>query len=215
VEEGADLATAIGFAAQAFEPRAVAIGSRSVADVANTVSIGRAGDERRIVNVAAGTNPTDAVNLAQVEAMLTAKESTVRLERSRNGGGQPPAWVPARGLEEVARGVHRAAEKSGAGSGRDDDALETSFVAGWAKVDAYGKVVRAKNVAAHARLGTGRHEIAFVGREMRACSYNVVLRKFVGVVLTDEGASEDSVIIETRTLDGNLADAAFDVTATC
>jgi autotransporter adhesin len=46
----------------------VAIGVNSIANVANTVSVGRAGAARRIVNVAAGTQPTDAVNLAQLQA---------------------------------------------------------------------------------------------------------------------------------------------------
>jgi autotransporter adhesin len=45
--------------------RSVAIGDGSVANVADTVSVGRNTLQRRIVNVAAAVNPTDAVNLAQ------------------------------------------------------------------------------------------------------------------------------------------------------
>ncbi|MPZ56690.1 MAG: hypothetical protein GEU91_09390 [Rhizobiales bacterium] len=52
--------------------RSVAIGSGSIATAANTVSVGNAGSERRIVNVAAGVKPTDAVNLRQVRQTLSA-----------------------------------------------------------------------------------------------------------------------------------------------
>jgi len=48
-----------------------------VADQVNTVSVGSASNQRRITNVAAGTAPTDAANLGQVnEALATAKTYT-------------------------------------------------------------------------------------------------------------------------------------------
>lgn len=46
----------------------MALGSFSVADRANTVSVGSAGAERQITNVAAGTQGTDAVNVNQMTA---------------------------------------------------------------------------------------------------------------------------------------------------
>src|SRR5690606_37246256 len=49
----------------------VALGVDSVADRAYTVSVGSAGAERQITNVAAGTEATDAVNLAQLEAVTS------------------------------------------------------------------------------------------------------------------------------------------------
>jgi autotransporter adhesin len=54
----------------------VAIGNGSVANVANTVSVGRPGHARRIMNVAAAVKPTDAVNLAQVQALLAGGAPT-------------------------------------------------------------------------------------------------------------------------------------------
>ena len=42
----------------------------SVADQADTVSMGSADHQRRIVNVAAGTAATDAVNLSQLQSAL-------------------------------------------------------------------------------------------------------------------------------------------------
>ena len=47
----------------------VAIGSGSVASAPDTVSVGASGSERRITNVAAGVNPTDAVNMQQLNAV--------------------------------------------------------------------------------------------------------------------------------------------------
>ena len=46
---------------------AVAIGANSVADRENSVSVGAAGNERVIANVAAGTEDTDAVNVGQLK----------------------------------------------------------------------------------------------------------------------------------------------------
>ncbi|GAB3368414.1 hypothetical protein GCM10027431_13950 [Lysobacter rhizosphaerae] len=60
--------TAIGQGASVTADGAVAIGQGSVADRANTVSVGSAGQGRQIVNVAAGTQATDAVNLSQMQA---------------------------------------------------------------------------------------------------------------------------------------------------
>lgn len=60
--------TALGQGAQVVAEGAVALGQGAVADRADTVSVGRAGGERQIANVAAGTQDTDAVNLAQMRA---------------------------------------------------------------------------------------------------------------------------------------------------
>ncbi len=57
---------ALGPGAVALAPNSVAIGAGSVSNVANTVSVGSPGNERRITNVAAGINPTDAVNVSQL-----------------------------------------------------------------------------------------------------------------------------------------------------
>ncbi|BDC41983.1 hypothetical protein PTKU15_52800 [Paraburkholderia terrae] len=50
----------------------VALGANSVADRANTVSVGSAGSRRQIVNVAAGIQPTDAVNVSQLSGVTQA-----------------------------------------------------------------------------------------------------------------------------------------------
>nr|WP_329956561.1 YadA-like family protein [Collimonas humicola] len=60
---------ATGAAAQATGTNSVALGAGSIADQANTVSMGAPGSERRITNVAPGINPTDAVNVSQLNAV--------------------------------------------------------------------------------------------------------------------------------------------------
>ena len=48
------------------------MGAGSVADAADTVSVGSSGSERQIVNVAAGVANTDAVNVSQLNAAIAA-----------------------------------------------------------------------------------------------------------------------------------------------
>jgi trimeric autotransporter adhesin len=66
---------AIGPGATATHASAVAIGSGSVTSAANTVSVGGAGSERRITNVASGSSPTDAVNVGQLSSTANAIQS--------------------------------------------------------------------------------------------------------------------------------------------
>ena len=62
---------------------ATAIGYQSIADRANTVSVGQKGLEKQITNVAAATQATDAVNLAQMQAANQQIEKYVNsLERA-------------------------------------------------------------------------------------------------------------------------------------
>lgn len=69
---------------------AVAIGSGSRALEAMTVSFGDLGSERRLVNVSAGINATDAVNKAQldlVSAQASAAQATANAALAGGGGG--------------------------------------------------------------------------------------------------------------------------------
>jgi autotransporter adhesin len=66
----AHYSTAVGYYASASAENSVALGANSVADQPNTVSVGAPGSERRIVNVAAGVNDTDAVNLLQLNSAV-------------------------------------------------------------------------------------------------------------------------------------------------
>lgn len=71
--------TALGAGSQATAENSVALGANSVADRANTVSVGSEGAPRQITNVAAGTAPTDAVNVAQLHDGLQEVKDWSRL----------------------------------------------------------------------------------------------------------------------------------------
>ncbi len=61
-------AVALGIGSKVTGWNSVALGGSSVADRDNTVSVGSAGSQRQVGNVAAGTAPTDAVNKGQLDA---------------------------------------------------------------------------------------------------------------------------------------------------
>ena len=82
VAAGATNAVAIGESASVSASGAVALGQGAVADRANSVSVGNAGQQRQIVNVAAGSQDNDAVNLAQLKA---SQAGTVRYDSNPDG----------------------------------------------------------------------------------------------------------------------------------
>ncbi|WP_320339097.1 YadA-like family protein [Burkholderia cepacia] len=65
-------AMALGANATAGAANSVALGANSFSNRANALSVGRAGAERQIVNVAAGTQATDAVNVSQLKGVTDA-----------------------------------------------------------------------------------------------------------------------------------------------
>ncbi|MBM7132201.1 YadA-like family protein [Dyella mobilis] len=71
---GALFSVALGENASATAEYSVALGSNSVADSNNTVSVGDAGSDlyRQIVNMAAGVEANDAVNVSQLTPVITS-----------------------------------------------------------------------------------------------------------------------------------------------
>nr|WP_175822762.1 YadA-like family protein [Burkholderia sp. BCC0419] len=65
-------AIALGAGTTATAAGGIALGENALANRANALSIGRAGAERQIVNVAAGTQATDAVNVSQLTGVTNA-----------------------------------------------------------------------------------------------------------------------------------------------
>ena len=76
VASGAN-STAIGDSSNAKANNSIALGANSVTDRNNSVSVGAVGSERQIVNVAAGTQATDAVNLNQLNNAMTQQSNAV------------------------------------------------------------------------------------------------------------------------------------------
>ncbi|ENU36856.1 hypothetical protein F988_00939, partial [Acinetobacter parvus DSM 16617 = CIP 108168] len=83
----ADRSSVFGINSKAVATGATAIGLNSVADEANTISVGRAGATKRITNVATPVNATDATNKAYVDTALsnfTANADTVLYDTASN-----------------------------------------------------------------------------------------------------------------------------------
>lgn len=71
-------AGSIGTTATATGKNAVAVGQGSVADRDNSFSVGAKGNERQVTNVAAGTAPTDAVNVQQLNDNLNTASTQAK-----------------------------------------------------------------------------------------------------------------------------------------
>ncbi|MBR8225198.1 YadA family autotransporter adhesin [Burkholderia ambifaria] len=78
---------AIGNNASASGTNSVALGNNSVADRDNTVSVGAPGQERQITNVKAGTAPTDAVNVQQLNDHIGSVRNDIDHYRRDASGG--------------------------------------------------------------------------------------------------------------------------------
>jgi len=98
--------TALGGDATALGVGSVALGYGSVAHRPNSVSVGNAatGLSRQITNVAAGTEPNDAVNLGQLEAGLHGLKSTANAAADKVGSVDASL---AAADAEAAAGKHR------------------------------------------------------------------------------------------------------------
>lgn len=82
-----DNASAVGSGAIASGRDSVALGKDSVADQDNTVSLGSAGNERRLTNVAPGVNPTDGVNMSQLQNVQNDLNNSINSVARKAYGG--------------------------------------------------------------------------------------------------------------------------------
>ena len=97
----------------------MALGAQSLADRANTISVGSVGFERQITNVAAGTAGTDAVNKDQLDALASSSATASHLFAA-DGATDGSEDALALGIHSVAAGASSFAigeESSAYGSG--------------------------------------------------------------------------------------------------
>ena len=85
--------SAFGTDASATAKNSVALGDGSVANRANTVSIGKVNEERQLVNVADGTQSTDAVNKRQLDKVSTSVNGVSTTRSSACGTSRAPRTV--------------------------------------------------------------------------------------------------------------------------
>ncbi|MCO1370224.1 YadA-like family protein [Burkholderia multivorans] len=113
---------ALGRSAQvnAAASNSVALGAGSVADRLNTISVGSAGTERQIVNVAAGTQNTDAVNVSQLRGVTNALGGNAAI--GADGSITAPTYNIG-GTNYRTVGEALAAVAAGGGGGTDSNAV--------------------------------------------------------------------------------------------
>jgi autotransporter adhesin len=218
---------AVGTGATATKADAVALGSGSIGNVANAVSVGHRNHERRIINVATAVDPTDAVNLGQVHALLKAaavsaivaprrpppEEAAIGSARSSAVHSAPPfgqwhrtgAATPAAMTSSGPRDERPATES---------EVLEPSTIVGWAKVSHDGKVTGSRNIVGNARHGVGNYEIVLKQASLQQCTYNATLHG-MGFVAVSDGSLPNSLKIEIRNHYGTPVDAAFHLMVVC
>ncbi|WP_201832814.1 YadA-like family protein [Microvirga zambiensis] len=80
-----DKTVSVGAGSVASHTNSVALGDGSTTDRENSVSVGTAGGERQITNVAAGTENTDAANVAQLRALAAALGGGAAVGAGSNG----------------------------------------------------------------------------------------------------------------------------------
>ncbi|MDY7645764.1 YadA-like family protein [Escherichia coli] len=100
---------AIGSGSIAAADNSVALGTGSVADEENTISVGSSTNQRRITNVAAGVNATDAVNVSQLKSSEaggvrydTKADGSIDYSNITLGGGNSGTTR----ISNVSAGVH-------------------------------------------------------------------------------------------------------------
>ena len=111
-------AMAAGLGAQATAANSVALGANSTATAADTVSVGNVTTQRRVVNMAAGTAGTDAVNVSQLAPVVSALGG---------GAGIDPTTGAVTGpTYNLANGTGTPAHTIGDALGQLDGALTTA-----------------------------------------------------------------------------------------
>ena len=100
------------YAPEAKNINSVAIGANSVANRANTVSVGSAGNERIIANVADGVAPTDAANMRQLQSVANMvgevkKDAMAGTASAMAIGNLPQATIPGKGMMAIGAGYYK------------------------------------------------------------------------------------------------------------
>jgi autotransporter adhesin len=172
----------------------VALGQGSLADRDNSVSVGSAGAERQITNVAAGTAATDAVNLAQLDAVA---------------GGAAAAQATAD--TALANGAYFRANSTGPGpqaTGTDSIAVGPSSVASGESSIAIGNGANAAHAGSVA-IGPG----AATTREGQvALGSSGSTYTLAGISSeASRAAQEGATRLVTTDLAGNLATVDLDI----
>lgn len=117
-----DTGTALGQHAQVTIGNSVALGDKSIADRDHTVSVGRTGDRRQIVNMAAGTQGKDGVIVDQLSPVVTALGGGASIDPATGVVSGPRYTLANGGAQTTLSGALSALDKAvsdGAGGAYD------------------------------------------------------------------------------------------------
>ncbi|WP_152683223.1 YadA family autotransporter adhesin [Burkholderia contaminans] len=146
---------AVGSGASTTGANAVALGAGSVADRDDSVSIGNSatGTTRTLTNVSAGTAPTDAVNVQQLNDTVTNLSNRIEHDRRDANGGIAAAVAIASLPQAPAPGKSMVAIGGGTYGGQSAMALGISTYAGHWILKANGSTDTRGTVAAGVGAG--------------------------------------------------------------
>ncbi|MGF6902960.1 YadA-like family protein [Paraburkholderia sp. GAS348] len=187
---------ALGANAAANSDNSVALGQDSVADRTNAVSVGSSAMQRQITNVADGTAGTDAVNVRQLQAAITAATAGEMRYFQANGANDGTDDAAATGLRAVAMGP--AASASGTNAFAGGNAAYASgdnsvAIGNQAEANGDGSVaIGAKAVAGHDPLSTGGENIAgatAIGASAQALATNATALGNMAAVTADNAVA--------------------------
>ncbi|WP_425129771.1 ESPR-type extended signal peptide-containing protein, partial [Burkholderia stabilis] len=123
----AENAIAIGTGAIAGAENSVVLGSYSDTDRAQVVSVGAAGYERQVVNVARGTQATDAVNIEQLKDVTSALGGSAGV--AADGTITKPSYkVGDKVYNDVGSALQAASQTGGAGNAVQYDGVSKDTV---------------------------------------------------------------------------------------
>jgi autotransporter adhesin len=116
----AEDSVALGARANATQSSAVALGADSTTDRAKTVSVGNAGvaGQRQVVNMAAGTSSTDAVNVSQLSGLAAALGGEAGIDGTNGSIIKPSYTIGGKTYHDVGAALMAAA------SGGSEDAVQ-------------------------------------------------------------------------------------------
>ena len=220
-----EYSNAIGYKAKVSAQNATAIGREAVADEADTVSVGRAAKAatasmsavkaitRRIVNVAEGTNDSDAATVGQLKAAisgLSAGDANGYLDVNAADDSKDDAALTfsakAKGAHSLAVGKDAVASGAnsvaiGEGSEATDQNTFSVGRAGKAATDTEGEVAAIKRRIVNVADGTKSSDAATVGQ------LHTVSLKEGEQYLSDTSAKDETSGITSHVLSINAASA--------
>jgi len=187
---------ALGNGAQALAPSdAVAIGAGSLADAASTVSIGNKSTAltRRLVNMKAGGQSTDAVNVSQLQPVVTALGGGASIDATTGAVTGPTYTLTNGGVQTTLSGALNALDQAVSHAGGKND-----------------KYVAINSTGPDA-LANGTNAIA-IGSSASASGSNSIALGMNSIADVDGTVSVGSVLIKRKLV--NVAEGDVSATST-